>query len=129
MPSISIFLSRLTDKDDQGELLWCLSVRRDMRVMAGAYRLLVNKGFHGSMALLLMGYLHMLYMFEPVCYALSLMLMHPAVRPLRTEALASGGDQLRNLYTALEQILVPHRVVLLRPTHISPNASREATRW
>ena len=94
-------LRHVRDVDKQGELIWCLMARSDIRTFVISKQVLQRKGFDTVQQLVLLGFLHILYHVESTCYALAMMLCHPALTPC---AAATYLEQAKVWAVALEEV-------------------------
>ena len=133
-------LRHVCDVDKQGELVWCLPARSDVRTFAGAKHVLEQKGFGAVQQLVLLGFVHILYHVDSTCFALAMMLCHPALCPCPPEALleraTAWADALEGVWAIIEEFFKNKRVVrgllVEKPTLRGVNAllpDRNPSNW
>ncbi|CAK0887659.1 unnamed protein product [Prorocentrum cordatum] len=71
----------LREQCGQGQWIWRLTARRDVVTLQNVFPLLRQKGFSVALALVLCGFLHILYWHQSISVALALILAHPAICP------------------------------------------------
>ena len=108
-------LRHLQHVDGQGELIWCLSARRDIRTFAGALTVLARKGFDVVLQLVFLGFAHMLYHEESIPCALALMLCHPDICPCACEEyfdhVQVWADALESIWPCVEDVFKNKRIL------------------
>ena len=67
-------------RDSQGEHVRCLLARADVRVLAGAWALMEQKGWPTVLCVIVFGFLHLVYHAHAVALILALLLGHPEMR-------------------------------------------------